>query len=522
MPNNANNSTICIKSTKKKLHSAGYISVSSLKSLNTTYAQPSNLLPHFWLAKVVDKEGRPDLPCILILSEVFGWFRSLSESKTYYSTGTSLPELVDGKLALSYDFLSNKLNFEKERLRRNFVKLEKLNILSREIKNISIKGGSRISQLFLSINEEFFKSCFRDPELDIRVGDDDAHTPKGDSAFEDDTLSGGEHKWNKSKTRSMKSNFLDSKDLEEETKSNKDTSPDTKPLLQQRGQQQLGYFYPLTSEDCSLLQRTSSREFSLNAMNEILKDMSKKITKAKFWSKKGFLAYMSKAFEYEKRDAVKISNTSFKIRSNQDKEEQTIQTQEKYLTELEYSLQVSPEWHLKKKLVSVLERNKAYNLLTSFKNLDIKEGVCVLNLRKPIHLTKNDKEIILNQIQATHSNIGLNNSSILIESLNIKMPKPYVSRQTGEGAQNKTNETYEAKKDETIWGKIRSSLSSQYGEGIDRAWFSRLNASINKESKEIILTSSSGFVTDWVKDNYTQSIQYIASEFDFEINIKNT
>jgi hypothetical protein len=74
---------------------------------------------------------------------------------------------------------------------------------------------------------------------------------------------------------------------------------------------------------------------------------------------------MSQAFRYEKRDAVKISNTSFRIRANLDEGEQTIQKQEKYLTELEYSLQVSPEWHLKKKLASVLERSKSYKLLTS-------------------------------------------------------------------------------------------------------------------------------------------------------------
>ena len=325
--------------------------------------------------------------------------------------------------------------------------------------------------------------------------------------------------FNKLKDRSMKSTFFDFKDLEEETKSNKDTSPDAKPLPQQEIQKQLKDFLPLYSKDCLELQEKSGRGFNLNAMNEILKDMSRKPNTNTFIYRIGFINYMSLAYKYEKRDEAETNHPSFKIRSNQDKEEQTIQTQEKYLTELEYSLQVSPEWHLKKKLVSVLERNKAYNLLTSFKNLDIKEGVCVLNLRKPIHLTKNDKEIILNQIQATHSNIGLNNSSILIESLNIKMPKPYVSRQTGEGAQNKTNETYEAKKDETIWGKIRSSLSNQYGEGIDIAWFSKLTARVDEEMKKITLIASSVFVTDWVKDNYTQSIEHFAKQHGFEINI---
>ena len=37
-------------------------------------------------------------------------------------------------------------------------------------------------------------------------------------------------------------------------------------------------FYPLTRDDCQKLQSSSKREFSLNAMNEILLDMSKRLT----------------------------------------------------------------------------------------------------------------------------------------------------------------------------------------------------------------------------------------------------
>ena len=78
-----------------------------MDNINITFCQPVNLVPHFWNYKIIDTEGKPDLPCIMILSELFGWFRSLPNSKTYYSTGKSLPELVDGKLAISYDFLAD-------------------------------------------------------------------------------------------------------------------------------------------------------------------------------------------------------------------------------------------------------------------------------------------------------------------------------------------------------------------------------------------------------------------------------
>ena len=517
-------STICNFTTTLPVSQGAVTKAKSLNlnQLNTTYSQPSNLIPHFWNYKIVDKEGSPDLPCIMILSELFGWFRNLSQSKTYYSTGTALPEMVEGKLAVSYEFLSDKLNFNKERIRRNLVKLEALGILSRDVKNIALENGSRIKQLYISIDTGFFKSCFRNPELDIRVGNGDpAHNNSSDSKRTPPL--GGEHISKKNNNRSMISNSIDkdfedkdsqitnteniqqkhsSSNIKEEGGADREITSDTKPLLQQSKQRQLEDFYPLSKEDCSILQSSSERDFSLNAMNEILKNMSQKITHRIFYSKKGFLAYMSQAFRYEKRDAVKISNTSFRIRANLDEGEQTIQKQERYLTELEYSLQVSPEWHLKKKLASVLERSKAYKLLTSYKSLEIKEGgICRIELSRAVELTSNDKEIILNQIKATHSNASKDSKAISIASVEFAMPtyqktlKSYSNDQRGQyqSSNNSKNNQEEPKrkKNPNIWEQMREVLVSQYGDGIDRAWFSKLNANINSANKEITLKSSS-------------------------------
>jgi hypothetical protein len=546
-------STICSFPTTLPISQDAVIKTNSrnLNQLNTTHSQPSNLIPHFWNYKIVDKEGSPDLPCIIILSELFGWFRNLSQSKTYYSTGTDLPELVEGKLAISYEFLSDKLNFHKERIRRNLVKLEALGILSRDVKNIALENGSRIKQLYLSIDPDFFKSCFRNPDLDIRVGNSDSsHSTYSD--FKRTPLLSGEHISKKNNNRSMISNSI-KKDFEGEDShitdteiSQQNTSSsllkedvlkgeeinfNTKPLLQQSKQRKLEDFYPLSKEDCYILQSSSEREFSLNAMNEILKNMSKRITNRFFYSKKGFLAYMSQAFRYEKRDAVKINNIDFRIKANLDEGEQTIQKEEKYLTELEYSLQVSPEWHLKKKLASVLERSKAYKLLTSYKTLEIKEGgLCRLELSRAVGLTTNDKEIILNQIKATHSNVGLDSKTISINEVEFVMPKykklskSFSPRQQWQSqSSNKSKDLQQvtkSNKTQTIWDQIRAVLAKQYGDGIDKAWFSKLSANINNSNKEITLKSSSEFVIDWINNNYSQTIRNIASNFEFKLEIE--
>jgi hypothetical protein len=57
-------------------------------------------------------------------------------------------------------------------------------IISRCVINIAIKDGSRINQLYISIDPEFFESCFRNPDFDIRVRDND---------FASSTPAGGEH-----------------------------------------------------------------------------------------------------------------------------------------------------------------------------------------------------------------------------------------------------------------------------------------------------------------------------------------
>ena len=99
--------------------------------------------------------------------------------------------------------------------------------------------------------------------------------------------------------------------------------------------------------------------------------------------KKGFMSYMSKVYQHEMRDAVKVSDESFKIKNNQSQTEQEVTHQEKYLSKIESSLEVFPEWHFKKRLASVLPRTQAYNLLKSFNNLKIELGeVCRIILNQ--------------------------------------------------------------------------------------------------------------------------------------------
>ena len=128
-------------------------------------------------------------------------------------------------------------------------------------------------------------------------------------------------------------------------------------------------------------------------MNEILQDISKRLTDRSFRSKKGFISYMSKALEYEMRDAVQTSGENFKIKANQTDIEQQKAKEESYLSEIENSQQVTPEWHLKKKLANILDRSKAYKLLQGYRYLEIHQDRAVMT-HKSLELTENITFII--------------------------------------------------------------------------------------------------------------------------------
>jgi len=83
--------------------------------------------------------------------------------------------------------------------------------------------------------------------------------------------------------------------------------------------QSLNHHYPLIKEDCTKLQSLSGRDFSLNAMNEILLDMSKRRDN-RFYSKAQFMAYFGKCLMFEMRDSVKTGNDNFRIKANISKE----------------------------------------------------------------------------------------------------------------------------------------------------------------------------------------------------------
>ena len=272
----------------------------------------------------------------------------------------------------------------------------------------------------------------------------------------------------------------------------------------------------LTDEMCSLIRTRCGKNYTDKAIREIAKAVSrsKKGSKAFFYHIKGFIAYLSKILTFEKRDPVKISGTNYYITANQTSEEQVMRKQEKYLTNIEYSLQVSPEWHLKKKLAAILERSKAYNLLTSYRSLEIIEGMAVITLNRHTQLSKLEKDLILRQIQATHEKMDDAGNYQSIESLEIITPGKSTSLNTS--AQK--GQTFP--KREGVWGKIRETFASYFGsegDDIDKSWLSSFVTKVDKEQNTIELYAPSRFIKDWVESKYLGYIEDAARVNGLEV-----
>jgi len=474
-----------------------------------------NITPHDWYEKFTNSRGRPDLSLISVLSEIVYWYRPKRIKDTQTGNITYVNKFLGDAWQTSYEHFEKKFGFNREKIRRIFVKLEQMGICSREFRNVKLRGQTYNNRLFIRLSSQFLSSYADNKNLaELKTHDNHVKSeysaPKregGSPHFGGDHLIDKENKNNIFKNRSTtsESNFYKNS-FEKEDPIKKVIPPNRNEI------KELKDFYPLNKNDCYKLQSLSGREFSLNSMNEILLDMSKRLTDRYFKSKKAFLSYMGKVFCHEKRDAIKINNDNFKIRNNLPLDKIEEEEREKYLNKIEESKEISSEWQLKKKLASRLDAETAYKLLKSFEFMDINNGICNLHLSKYLELTDMEEKVILQEVQAIYKRFDFANERLGdIESLKIIMPAKTIAMSINQ------NKTKKSSLPLGIWGRVREKLIEAYGEPTDRNWFSKLTANIDEERKEIKLESPSVFVKDWIKTNYFHAIERLVNNEQFKV-----
>lgn len=175
----------------------------------------------------------------------------------------------------------------------------------------------------------------------------------------------------------------------------------------------LNEHYPLSKDDCAKLQIASGREFTLNAMNEILLDISRKPKESKhlFPSKAAFIAYMSKVYSYEGRDAVKTANLGFKLLARATEAEviaYTTQTQrDDFMATFEETAinHPTPENRFKAKIACTLPPMIGYNLLSGIKSVLFSGNTLEIHLANQLDIDHH-KQAILKEARAVDSKIN--------------------------------------------------------------------------------------------------------------------
>lgn len=473
---------------------------------------------------VVNANGKPDHLAINIYWDTFrSWY---NPNKIYIKDGNilTLNKLKTKGVYTNYQKLSEIHGVSKDAIRKKLIKLEKLELINRSFQHRQTVTTKSYNQLIIFVwqNTPFFFNSYGVNQEDAqKLNPYTSHNYIADKhnivftcnhqVIKSNKSRGGvrqetdtkelKNSFSKEKDRSIKKSNFVKKDFEEKTTQTK------KPVYQKP--KQLIDFYPLNKEECQKLQSSSGREFSLNAMNEILKNMSRRVKDRFFYSKKGFMAYMTKCFTFELRDAVAVSNNNFRITANQTAEESRAGAQEQYLAEIENSLQVSPEWHLKKKLASVLARETAYNLLKSYKIIIMERGKAKIQLTRQVDLTSTEEEIIKSQIRATYEGVG--GTYNFLEEIEITMPEKTKLEARKYSAYGMTARV-------GIWGKVRETLAQVLGaegEAIEKNWISKLEAQVNEDGQEISLKAKSNLVKDYVEDRYLGLIRNITKEQGF-------
>jgi hypothetical protein len=274
-----------------------------------------------------------------------------------------------------------------------------------------------------------------------------------------------------------------------------------------------------------------------------------------FVSKNHMMAYMGKVFRYELHQAVRVNNPSFRFAVNH-QESQEINQREKYLAEVEGTIDTSYQWQLRRKIAGIFAPKLAYQLLTTAKfdyrplatgqlvaeptdshqclteaqEILEQESMMTITVASSISLSPNQQQALNNAVKAVYGS-----TDIIYRTDNYLAGKHRtgnygnvgrVGNITINGAQASSHDSRSAfvtpqapvsaistalddlAKD-SAWYQVRSQLREYYGEAIDRSWFSKLRADDDISSGTLTLYAPTQFIADWVSSHHGRHISNI-------------
>ena len=173
--------------------------------------------------------------------------------------------------------------------------------------------------------------------------------------------------------------------------------------------------YPLSQEECWELQKRSGKAYNLNAMNEILLDLSRKPKTQghSFISKAKFMAYMTKAYQEEGRDVDKSNQAGFRIMKRRPKAEVekivTLNQRETYLNQVENAAIYArcDYTQFRARIAGNFPINLGYDLLKNMIDVKKHDTIFEVVMHKTVELTDHYKQLIINHAKGIGGYAGI-------------------------------------------------------------------------------------------------------------------
>lgn len=262
------------------------------------------------------------------------------------------------------------------------------------------------------------------------------------------------------------------------------------------------------------------------------------------------MSYMTTALKRELHQAPLVNHETFRFTANvSDPESVETRQKEKYLSEVEYSMDISYSSQLRKKIAGIFETKLAYRLLTQAKfTTTVQEQRSSNNqfddefddqCLKPKSEAMIQKANALSDDILDKQQLDIMQNNSFIVKLNQDIQLSNLQRQALENAivsvygyvditYKKVNDNYrkldklkprqqyeiylEELDTNSTWYKIRTQLKNQFGSDVDKSWFSKLTAEENLQSNALTLFAPSNFMRDWIKNKYGHVIEQFTQE----------
>ena len=151
----------------------------------------------------------------------------------------------------------------------------------------------------------------------------------------------------------------------------------------------------------------------------------------------------------------------------------------------------------------------AYKILTShYFPEGLTEGKYEIKQYLPLELPSSQRERLYSQVSAIFGD-KVKNIEITQIFTNVAKPRYVSTLKESQALAIALDAT-------TIWGRVRRSLISLYGEAIDISWFSKLETTEDVSSRNLVLKGAS-FLIGYVQTNYSHIIEKLCEEENYQL-----